>query len=466
MNAPHERYLPPQSIEAEQSVLGGLLLDNRAWERIVGLVSDADFYRDEHRRIFRHIARMLDRGQPADAVTVAESLDAAGESEHTGGLAYLGELAANTPSATNIRRYAEIVRERRIRRDVLAMGHRVTELAMAAGSDTASLLEEVTGLTMRLADTRHAGREPQTIDELLPGVLEALEQRTQKRGQISGLPTGFRDLDQLTCGLHPGDLIIVAGRPSMGKTTLAANIAENAALAGGCAFVVSLEMGAGQLAERSMARFAGLSTQALRSGDLGDEDYSRVSASLARLSGKRLIVADDPTLSHVARIRLAARKVRQRHGGLDLIVIDYLQLMRGEGSTRNEEMGSITRALKLLAREQNCPIILLSQLSRKVEERTDKRPMMSDLRDSGSIEQDADTVLMCYRDDYYRPDSPFKGFAEILIRKQRMGPLGDVRLVFQGEFSRFCDADQREFAEAAARATEARAPRSARKGFE
>jgi len=467
MNAPQERNLPSQSIEAEQSVLGGLLLDNRAWERIVGLLSDADFYRDEHRRIFRHIVRMLDRGQPADAVTVAESLDVAGESEHTGGLAYLGELANNTPSAANIRRYAEIVRERRLRRDVLSMGQQVIELAQAAGSgDTASLLEEVTGLAMGLADTRHAGREPQSIDELLPGVLEALEQRTQKRGQISGLPTGFRDLDQLTCGLHPGDLIIVAGRPSMGKTTLAANIAENVALAGGCAFVISLEMGAGQLAERSMARFGSISTQALRSGALADEDYSRVSASLARLSGKRLIVADDPTLSHVARIRLAARKVRQRHGGLDLIVIDYLQLMRGEGSTRNEEMGSITRALKLLAREQACPIILLSQLSRKVEERTDKRPLMSDLRDSGSIEQDADIVLMCYRDDYYRPDSPFKGFAEILIRKQRMGPLGDVRLVFQGEFSRFCDADQREFAEAAARTAEARAARSARKGFE
>lgn len=462
MNAPHELYLPPHSIEAEQSVIGGLLLDNNAWERIAGLVSDADFYRDEHRRIFCHITTMLDRGQPADVVTVAESLDDTNESEATGGLAYLGELAANTPSAANIRRYAEIVRERRIRRDVLAMGHRVTELATTAGSDTAELVEQVTGLAMGLADTRHAGREPMVIDDLLPDVLEALESRTEKRGQVSGLSTGFRDLDRMTCGLHPGDLIIVAGRPSMGKTTMAVNVA----VAGGCAFVVSLEMGASQLVERSMARFGNISTQALRSGDLDDEGFRRVSDSLARLTGKRLIIADDPTLSHVARIRLAARKVRQRHGGLDLIVIDYLQLMRGEGSTRNEEMGNITRALKLLAREQSCPIILLSQLSRKVEERTDKRPLMSDLRDSGSIEQDADVVLMCYRDDYYRPDSPFKGFAEILIRKQRLGPLGDVRLVFQGEFSRFCDADQREFAEAAARAAEARAARSVRRGFE
>lgn len=465
MSAPDLR-LPPHSIEAEQSVIGGLLLDNRAWDRIAGQVAEADFYRDEHRRIFRHITRMLDRGQPADVVTVAEALEDSNEAELTGGLAYLGEIANNIPSVANIRRYAEIVRERRTRRDVLAIGHRIAEMAAIAGGDTGALVEQVTGLVMGLADTRHAGREPQSIDELLPGVLEALEQRTEKRGQISGLPTGFRDLDRLTCGLHPGDLVIIAGRPSMGKTTMAVNIAENVAVDGGTAFVVSLEMAASQLAERSIARFGSISTQALRSGDLDDEGYGRVSASLARLHEKRLVIADDPTLSHVARIRLAARKVRQRMGGLDLIVIDYLQLMRGDGNNRNEELGGITRALKLLAREMACPIVLLSQLSRKVEERTDKKPMMSDLRESGAIEQDADVILMCYRDDYYHDDSPLKGFAEVLVKKQRMGPLGDVRLVFQGEFSRFRDADQREFAEAAARAAQAKPARSGRRGFD
>lgn len=465
MSAP-DLHLPPHSIEAEQSVIGGLLLDNVAWERIAGQVTDADFYRDDHRRIFRSITRMLDRGQPADVVTVAEALEDSNEAELTGGLAYLGEIANNTPSAANIRRYAEIVRERRTRRDVLAIGHRIAELAATIGGDTGALVEQVTGMVMGLADARHAGREPQSIDELLPGVLEALEQRTEKRGQISGLPTGFRDLDRLTCGLHPGDLIIVAGRPSMGKTTLAVNVAENVAVAGGAAFVVSLEMAASQLAERSMARFGAINTQALRSGDISDDDYHRISASLGRLHEKRLVIADDPTLSHVARIRLAARKVKQRMGGLDVIVIDYLQLMRGDGNTRNEELGGITRALKLLARELACPIILLSQLSRKVEERTDKKPMMSDLRDSGSIEQDADVVLMAYRDDYYYPESHFQGFAEILIRKQRMGPLGEVRLVFQGEFSRFCDADQREFAEAAARAAHTKPARTSRRGFD
>lgn len=472
MSAPYEvqasahLLLPPHSIEAEQSLIGGLLLDNTAWDRIGDVVAEGDFYRDDHRRIFRHISRLIEVGRPADVLTVSDSIANANESEQTGGMAYLAEIANNTPSAANIRRYGEIVRDRRTRRDVLAVGHHIADLVASAGSDTGALVEQVTGLVMGLADSRHAGNEPKSIEDLLPGVLEALELRAEKRGEISGLPTGFRDLDRLTCGLHPGDLIIVAGRPSMGKTTMAVNVAENVAMAGNCAFVVSLEMAASQLAERSMARFGNISTRALRSGDLDDEGYDRISASLAQLHKKRLIVADDPTLSHVGRIRLAARKVRQKHGGLDLIVIDYLQLMRGEGNTRNDELGGITRALKLLARELACPIILLSQLSRKVEERSDKRPLMSDLRDSGSIEQDADVVLMCYRDDYYRPDGPFKGFAEILIRKQRMGPLGDVHLVFQGEFSRFCDSDHRAFASAAARAAEERTAHPARRGFE
>ncbi|MFZ3017143.1 MAG: replicative DNA helicase [Gallionella sp.] len=457
--------LPPHSVEAEQSVLGGLLLDNSAWERIAGQIAELDFYRDEHRRIFRRIVSLLDRGHPADVITVAESLESNAELERVGGLPYLGSLAQNVPSAANIRRYAEIVREHRTRRDVLAIGHRIAELAATPSGDTSALVEQVTGMVMGLADTKHSGRDPQTIDELLPVVLESLEQRVEKRGQVAGLPTGFTDLDRATCGLHPGDLVIVAGRPSMGKTTMAVNIAENAAVGGGVALVVSLEMSAAQLAERSVARFGSISTQALRSGDLDDDGYSRVSASMARLYERRLVIADDPALSNVARIRLAARKVKQRMGGLDLIVIDYLQLMCGEGNTRNEELGGITRALKLLARELGCPIILLSQLSREVEKRPDKRPMMSDLRESGAIEQDADVILMAYRDEYYNPDSPFKGFAEILIRKQRMGPLGDVRLIFEGEFSRFRDADPREFAEAAARAAQAK-PKRAQRGFD
>lgn len=456
--------IPPHSVEAEQSVLGGLLLDNRAWERLDSLLTEGDFYRHDHRRIFGTIAVMLDRGEPADVVTVYTALQAAGDAEQVGGLSYLNALAQNTPSAANICRYAEIVRAHRVRRDVMALGHRITVLA--AGIDVApdALVEQVTGEAMALADTRAAGHEPQTINELLHGLMDELQARADRGGSISGQATGFLDLDQLTSGLQAGDLIIVAGRPSMGKTTFAVNVAENIAVGGGVAFVVSLEMSAAQLAERSVARFGGIDTQRMRSGALEQEDFTRLSGSLARLQDQRLIVADDPAMASVARIRLAARKVKQRHGGLDILVIDYLQLMAGGGNTRNEELGGITRSLKLMARELGCPVILLSQLSRKCEERTDKRPMMSDLRESGAIEQDADVVLMAYRDDYYNPNSPLRGYAEILIRKQRMGPLGVSHLVFQGQHSRFLDADQKELAAVLA-AADAKPISAPKRGF-
>lgn len=453
MTSPVDLRLPPHAIESEQSVLGGLLLSNQAWGQIDGVLSDTDFYRDEHRRIFRQIRSLLEMGKPADVVTVAEALDASGEGQHTGGLAYLGELAANTPSAANIRRYAEIVRDRRLRRDLMDVGQQIADMAAASTTDSVVMLEQAAGLVMGMVDNRHSGQEPQLIDDLLPGVLADLHQRIENKSSISGLPTGFADLDAKTCGLHAGDLIIIAGRPSMGKTTLALNIAENVALAGGTALVISLEMSAKQLTERSISRVGSIDTQSIRSGNLTEDDFRRLTNSLAKLQGKHLIIADDPHLARVARVRMAARRVRQRRGRLDLMVIDYLQLMSGDGATKNEELGGITRLLKLLARELACPIIALSQLSRKVEERTDKRPLLSDLRESGAIEQDADVVMMAYRDDYYRTDSPFKGFAEILIRKQRMGPLGDVPLVFQGAYSRFCDADRNEYAAAAAKAT-------------
>lgn len=446
MNAIAAR-VPPHSVDAEQSILGGLLLDNGAWERLDGSVSVDDFYRHDHRLIFDSVSTLLDRGMPADVLTVHDALQAAGNSQASGGLEYLNAIAQNVPSSANIRRYAEIVRQHRIRRDLAAVGQQIAELANEADDPTA-LVERATALTMALADTRDTGQDPKSIGELLPGVLDALEARMEHGDEVSGLATGFEDLDRQTCGLQAGDLIIVAGRPSMGKTTLAVNIAENVALAGKVAFVVSLEMSSGQLAERSVSRFGEIDTQKLRTGRLSQGDFTRLTSALGRLEAQRLVIADDPRLANVARIRLAARKVRQRNGRLDLIVIDYLQLMQGEGGNRNEELGGITRALKLLAREIGCPIILLSQLSREVEKRTDKRPMMSDLRESGAIEQDADVILMAYRDDYYIPDSPFKGMAEILIRKQRMGPLGEVFLTFQGQHSRFLDADLHKVAEA------------------
>ncbi|CAB3812217.1 replicative DNA helicase [Achromobacter denitrificans] len=438
--------VPPHSVDAEQGVIGGLLLDNRAWDRLGDLLATDDFYRHDHRLIFDAAAALLNASKPADVLTVHDALLAAGRAEAAGGLAYLNAIAESVPSSANIRSYAEIVRAHRVRRDVLAVGHDIAELAETA--DPAELVERATGLVMALADTRAAGQDPKAIGDLLHGVLEVLESRMESGGAVSGLSTGFEDLDRQTCGLQPGDLIIVAGRPSMGKTTLAVNIAENVAVDGKVAFVVSLEMSSGQLAERSVARFGEIDTQRMRTGRLSQNDYTKLTGALGRLEKQRLIIADDPGLANASRIRLAARKVHQRNGRLDLIVIDYLQLMQGEGGNRNEELGGITRALKLLARELGCPIILLSQLSREVEKRTDKRPLMSDLRESGAIEQDADVILMAYRDDYYYPESPFEGMAEILIRKQRMGPLGEVFLTFQGKHSRFLNVDLQELARA------------------
>lgn len=436
--------LQPFTIEAEQSVLGGLLLDNRAYDRIAGELKPDDFYRTEHQTIYRTIAAMLDRGQPVDVVTVAEALEQARQSEATGGIAYLGDLAANTPSAANIGAYASAVVDRKTRRDLIAAGQRLIELAREPGSDAISRADKASSVLLALGEQGRSN-EPATISDLMGAVLDALDQRIKSGGAISGLSTGFADLDKATTGLHPGNLIIVAGRPAMGKTTLSVNIAENVALDGGVALVFSLEMPAADLVERSMARVGTVNTQTLREGKLTEEDWNRLTVALGKLNDKGLMIDDDSTTATVSQMRRKAIRVKRKHCKLDLIVIDYLQLMRGEGGNRNEEIGGITRGLKLLARELNVPIILLSQLNRGVEDRTDRRPMMSDLRESGAIEQDADVILMAYRDDYYNPDSGFKGFAEIIIRKQRMGPTGTVPLVFQGQYSRFADADTSEY---------------------
>ena len=435
------------AVSAEQSVIGALMMDNSAWDRLDGALAPTDFYRHDHRLIFGAMSKLFNEGKPVDVLTVLDSLSSSGQADEAGGLEYLNSIAINTPSSANVKRYAEIVHAHRVRRDVQALGNEISAMA-AEGMEPSELVEKVTSMAMALADTREAGRDPQPIGDLLADVLSALEARVDQKGGVSGVATGFADMDQKTCGLQNGDLIIVAGRPSMGKTTFAVNIAENVAIAGGVSLVVSLEMSAPQLAERTVARFGEIDTQALRTGKLAQGDYTKLTSALSRLQDQNLIIADDPSLSSASRIRLAARKIKQKQGRLDLIVIDYLQLMTGDGSNRNEELGGITRALKLVAREIGCPIILLSQLSRKVEERLNKRPIMSDLRESGAIEQDADVILMAYRDDYYNEDSPLKGYAEILIRKQRMGPLGEVTLVFEGQHSRFLDADPHSVAAA------------------
>ncbi|HJW25436.1 MAG TPA: replicative DNA helicase [Rhodocyclaceae bacterium] len=436
--------VPPHSIEAEQSVLGGLLLDNQAWDRMGDLLTDTDFYRDEHRRIFRAIKNLLEHAKPADVVTVAEALDAAGEGDRTGGLAYLGELAANTPSAANIRRYAEIVRERSVLRQLVAVTDEIAADALnPLGRDAQDILDEAETKIFKIAESGGANTEGFVhINPLLTQVVERIQELHDRDNpsDITGVPSGFTDLDQKTSGMQPGDLIIVAGRPSMGKTAFALNIAEYVGVEAGLPVgVFSMEMGGAQLAQRMMASTGRLNSQGLRTGRLTDDEWSRLSYALGKLHEAPIHIDETGGLSP-GNLRARARRLARQYGGkLGLLVIDYIQLMSGNkpGENRATEVSEISRSIKSLAKELQVPIIALSQLSRKVEERTDKRPMMSDLRESGAIEQDADVILMMYRDEYYKPDSPEKGIAEVIIGKQRNGPTGTVRLAFLGEFTRF-----------------------------
>ncbi|HEX5804627.1 MAG TPA: replicative DNA helicase [Azospira sp.] len=435
--------IPPHSIEAEQSVLGGLLLDNSAYDKISDLVSETDFYRDEHRRIFRAIQRMLERTKPADVVTVAEALDGAGETEHTGGLAYLGELAQNTPSAANIRRYGEIVRERAILRQLVTAGDEIASSALnPLGREPKTLLDEAEAKVFAIAES---GMRHQTgfqhINPLLTQVVERIQELHDRdnASDITGIPTGYDDLDKMTSGLQPGDLVIVAGRPSMGKTSFALNIAEHVAIEYGAPVAVfSMEMGGAQLAMRMLASVGRLDQHRVRTGKLNDDEWSRLSYALGKIHEKAIYIDETPALNPID-LRARARRLHRQCGKLGMIVIDYLQLMSGSsaGENRATEISEISRSLKGLAKELECPVIALSQLNRSLEQRPNKRPVMSDLRESGAIEQDADVIMFIYRDQVYNPDSPDKGTAEIIIGKQRNGPIGTVRLSFLGEYTRF-----------------------------
>ena len=426
-------------VESEQSVLGGLLIDPSAFDRI-DFLNESDFYREDHRVIFRHIAMMLADRKPVDVVTVAESLASSGENRI--GLAYLGDLAMNTPSAANIKRYAEVVSEKRGLRDLLDASARIADVATSESSAPASQrIDEAQAIVFALAENRarSGNAEAEVVGSILADVVADIHERFERGGQITGLPTGFVDLDEKTCGLHGGDLVIVAGRPSMGKTAFAINVAEHVAVKEGKpALVFSMEMNKKQLTERSISSLGGVAMQSIRSGQ--NIEWDRLSFAVGQLHKSPLHIDDTPALT-IAQMRSRVRRVARKHG-LSLIVVDYIQLARGDSSSsksgnREQEVSSISRGLKALAKEFNCPVIALSQLNRKVEERADKRPMLSDLRDSGAIEQDADIILMMYRDEYYRPESPEKGIAEIIIGKQRMGETGIIKVLFQGEFSRF-----------------------------
>jgi len=435
--------LPPHSIEAEQSLIGGLLLDNSAWDRIADIVSEVDFYRDDHRRIFAHIRKLIETGRPADVVTVHEAIEQSNQTAQTGGLAYLGEIANATPSAANVRRYAEIVRERAVLRRLVTVGDEIAAAALnPAGREVKTLLDQAEQKVFEIAEAgQRSSQGFQAITPLLGGVVDRIEElyNRDNPSDITGLATGFHDLDRLTAGLQPGDMIVIAGRPAMGKTAFALNIAEHVGLElRKPVAIFSLEMSGPQLALRFLASAGRLDQTRIRTGKLTDEDWEKMSVALGKLHEAPIHI-DESGAINASDLRARARRLHRQHGPLGLIVVDYLQLMTSlkDNENRATEISEISRSVKALAKELQVPVIALSQLSRKVEERNDKRPLMSDLRESGAIEQDADIILMMYREEYYKPDTTEKGVAEIIIGKHRNGPTGVVKLTFLGEYTRF-----------------------------
>jgi replicative DNA helicase len=437
--------MPPHSIEAEQSVLGGLLLDNAAWDRIADFVNEDDFYRYDHRIIFQHIVKLINATRPADVITVYESMSSSGKAEEVGGLTYLNALAQNTPSAANIRRYAEIVRDRGVLRKLITISDEIATAAFnPQGKEVKQMLDEAESKIFAIAEEGARGAQGfQEIQPLLTQVVERIDElyNRDQTSEITGVPTGFVDLDRMTSGLQPGDLIIVAGRPSMGKTAFSMNIGENVAIESGLPVAVfSMEMGGTQLAMRMLGSVGRLDQHRLRTGRLLDEDWPRLTHAIQKMNEAQIYIDETPALNPI-ELRARARRLSRQCGKLGLIIIDYLQLMSGNSSGENRatEISEISRNLKGLAKELHCPVIALSQLNRSLEQRPNKRPVMSDLRESGAIEQDADVILFIYRDQVYNPDSPDKGTAEIIIGKQRNGPIGAVRLAFLGEYTKFAN---------------------------
>ena len=432
--------VPPNSIEAEQSLIGGLMLDARAWDKIADVVASHDFYRKDHRLIFEAIADLVESGNPCDVVTVSEYLDNRGQLDSAGGLEYLATLANETPGAANARAYAKILRERSTLRALINAGNEIAGAAFATdGRSAAELVDQAESLVFEIAEQGSRGRAGfKSLREILPEAVDRIDLLHQSDGSITGVSSGYTEFDKLTAGLQPGDLIIIAGRPSMGKTTLAVNIAENAAIGARVPTAIySMEMPAQQLAFRMISSLGRVDQSHLRTGNFPDEDWSRINTAVQLMSDAPLYIDDTPGLSPT-EIRARARRLQREHG-LGMIVVDYLQLMQVPGNKENRatEISEISRSLKALAKELSVPIIALSQLNRSVEQRTDKRPVMSDLRESGAIEQDADMIIFIYREEVYNVDTPRKGIADISIAKQRNGPIGDFPLTFVGRYTKF-----------------------------
>jgi len=432
--------VPPHSIDAEQAVLGGLMLDEHAWERIADKIGEEDFYRKDHRLIFRAIGDLASRNQPCDAVTLGEWFESSGLAEEAGGVAYVIQLANSTPSAANILAYAGIVREKSVLRQLIEAGTQIVgDGFQPEGRKSEEILAEAEQRVFHIAETGARGKK--SYVEMRAAVHEAfqiLSRRYESKEAVTGLATGFTDLDEMTSGLQPTDLIIVAARPSMGKSALAINMAEHAAIKSRKAVAIfSLEMSASQIAFRLISSLGRIDQQHLRNGDLAEEDWPRVTSAITLLSETKILIDDTPALSP-AELRARARRMKRQYD-IGLIVVDYLQLMAVPGNKENRatEISEISRSLKALAKELNIPVIALSQLNRSLEQRTDKRPLMADLRESGAIEQDADVILFIYRDEYYDKESADKGLAEVIIGKQRNGPTGTVKLTFLGRYTRF-----------------------------
>ncbi len=431
---------PPHSVEAEQAVLGGLMLDNKRLEAVREVVSDKDFFRDDHRQIFRMMCDLSEEDQPLDVITLSEELHRHDELERVGGLGYLTELAANTPSAANILAYANIVRERSTLRQLISVAQEISKSGYnPLGLDADDLLQIAEKRVAEIAEDRPKEGGLLELNELLKSTVQRIDELFRSGSDLTGVSSGLEDLDKRTSGWQPGELIILAARPSMGKTALALNFVESAIFTQSRpTLVFSMEMPSASLVMRMMSSIGRIDQGKIRNGKLTEEDWPKLSAAVSKLKDKLLFIDDTPGLSPT-EMRARVRRVAREHGNPGMIMVDYLQLMQlsGPSEGRTQEVSEISRSLKAMAKEYDCPVIALSQLNRGVEQRPNKRPMNSDLRESGSIEQDADVILFIYRDEYYNEDSPDKGVAELIVGKQRNGEVGTSRAAFIGKYTRF-----------------------------
>lgn len=433
--------IPPHSLEAEQSVLGGLMLDNDAWDNVAEILLDQHFYSGNHRMIFRTMAKLVESANPLDVVTLSEELDRTGELDQAGGLEYLVSLARNTPSTSNIRAYAEIVRDRALLRQMISVANEIADNAFfTQGRASEEILNEAEQRIFQIAENRPNQGGPEPVNPLLKRAVERIDTLFNNSDALTGVTTGFDDLDARTGGLQKSDLIIIAARPSMGKTTFSMNLVENALMATEKPILVfSLEMPADQLVSRMLSSLGRIDQTKVRNGQLEEDDWPKLTAAVNMLKNKPLYIDDQPGISP-NEMRARARRIVREHGEVGMIMVDYLQLMSmkdGKNEGRTQEISEISRSLKALAKEMECPVVALSQLNRSLEQRPNKRPVNSDLRESGAIEQDADVIMFIYRDEVYNEDSPEKGVAEIIIGKQRNGPIGTTRLAFIGKYTRF-----------------------------